>query len=301
MRVVCIDIVSEKGNQSGQSAIIQFDLESVRSAARPLEMPPRRSSAPAPQQDHPHPKPLLRLKIDDLANSGARRFLDSVDVLEVLEEAVTTVLDLLYPIPCSPRWPGTRSITLIVDSFDGVAYTLGKSLDKDHKEIHFSTSYINDIKPALLQQEIKGVLVHEMVHCWQWNGNGTAPAGLIEGIADWVRLKAKLGPPHWRKRGKDLEWDCGYDITAYFLEWLEEKYGGGIVPRMNMLMKDGKYVKGKCWANECGLPESVETLWEEYKKSLGDEEGGVGGTESPNSANSEENKSRREFGQQVDS
>lgn len=42
-------------------------------------------------------------------------------------------------------------------------------------------------------------MVHEMVHCWQRNAHGTAPGGLIEGIADWVRLKAGLVPPHWKR------------------------------------------------------------------------------------------------------
>lgn len=38
-----------------------------------------------------------------------------------------------------------------------------------------------------------GVCVHEMVHCWQWNAKGTCPGGLIEGIADYVRLRSGLG------------------------------------------------------------------------------------------------------------
>ncbi|KAK6946046.1 basic secretory protein [Dillenia turbinata] len=31
-----------------------------------------------------------------------------------------------------------------------------------------------------------------MNHVWQWSGNGQAPGGLIEGFADYTRLKAGL-------------------------------------------------------------------------------------------------------------
>ena len=77
-------------------------------------------------------------------------------------------------------------MTLILRDFDGVAYTTGSDLDDDHKEIHFSLKYIAGIQPSSetrIRDEIKGVLVHEMVHCFQYNGKGTCPGGLIEGIA----------------------------------------------------------------------------------------------------------------------
>lgn len=73
-------------------------------------------------------------------------------------------------------------------------------LDNDHKEIHFSLNYINSINPASrLTHEITGVLTHELVHCYQWDAHGTCPGGLIEGIADWVRLNCDLSPPHWKR------------------------------------------------------------------------------------------------------
>lgn len=65
---------------------------------------------------------------------------------------------------------------------DGVAYTKGSDLDDDHKEIHFSTRHILNSK-ARAADEIRGVVTHEMVHCFQYNAKGTCPGGLIEGIA----------------------------------------------------------------------------------------------------------------------
>ena len=45
----------------------------------------------------------------------------------------------------------------------------------------------------------------------------TCPGGLIEGIADWVRLRAGLGAKHWKQEA-DGKWDAGYQHTGYFLE-----------------------------------------------------------------------------------
>jgi len=148
---------------------------------------------------------------------------------------------------------------------DGVAYTTGSDLDDDHKEIHFSLDYINKTPRARQQQEIQGVLVHEMVHCWQWNGLGTAPVGLTEGIADFVRLKAGLNPPHW-KVVKGGDWDAGYQHTAYFLDWIEKRWGDGSVRKVNQALKDNEYVEVDFWSQLFGR--KVGDLWEEYSETL---------------------------------
>lgn len=159
----------------------------------------------------------------------------------------------------------------------GVAYTTGSSLDDDHKEIHFSLDYINQIPSNPLNrqhEEIQGVLVHEMVHCWQWNAFGTAPGGLIEGIADFVRLKAGLSPPHWKKEC-DGDWDAGYQHTGYFLEWLEDSYGEGTVRKINEGLREKKYVEEIFWKGLFG--KNVCDLWEQYSKTF-DEKSKLEGT-----------------------
>ena len=149
----------------------------------------------------------------------------------------------------------------------GVAYTTGTEIDDDHKEIHFSLEYINGIPsrtPSGETHEIQGVLVHEMVHCWQWTGQGSAPVGLTEGIADYVRLKAGLSPPHWKKEAGG-QWDAGYQHTGYFLEWLEEKMGQGSVRKINDALRDEKY-EDALWEKLSG--KTVIALWNEYKEEL---------------------------------
>jgi hypothetical protein len=62
---------------------------------------------------------------------------------------------------------------------DGVAYTTGS---ETAKEIHFACQHIVNSADRCAD-EIRGVLVHEIVHCYQYNGEGACPSGLIEGIA----------------------------------------------------------------------------------------------------------------------
>lgn len=63
----------------------------------------------------------------------------------------------------------------------GVAHTLGSPTSK---EVHFSLDYIaQTAQGGRSKAEILGVLVHEIVHCFQYNALGSAPGGLIEGVA----------------------------------------------------------------------------------------------------------------------
>ena len=138
----------------------------------------------------------------------------------------------------------------------GVAHTFGS---KTQKEIHFSLDYIKS-SAKRAHDEIMGVLVHEVVHCYQYDACGTCPGGLIEGIAgesrchrciylrhdifcaltDFVRLREGLGPPHWTRKPGET-WDAGYEKTGYFLDWIEERYGTGTIRELNECMKDTIY------------------------------------------------------------
>jgi hypothetical protein len=210
--------------------------------------------------------PKLRLEIRDLNHDGTQDFLQSVIASKAVSTAVQSVLSLLYDTPDSPitTVPTTRSVTLILRSMDGVAYTTGSDLDSDHKEIHFSLDYIRNISSDRKAHEIMGVLTHEMVHCYQYDAFGTCPGGLIEGIADWVRLNANLSPPHWKKEATG-NWDAGYQHTGYFLEYLEQRFGKGTVRRINEKLRIERYETKKFWTECCGRP--VEQLWGDYAEA----------------------------------
>jgi len=217
--------------------------------------------------------PTLRFEIRDLNHPGSTIFLTSVVTTTALSTAVLKVLSLLYQSPDSPTTtvPPTRSVTLILRSMPGVAYTTGTELDSDHKEIHFSLDYIrNSIATERRTSEILGVLTHELVHCYQYNAFGTCPGGLIEGIADWVRLNADLSPPHWKKEASG-KWDAGYQHTGYFLEYLEGRFGKGTIRRMNERLRIERYEEKRFWTELVGGP--VEQLWDDYAKTLSEEDG----------------------------
>ncbi|KZM21538.1 uncharacterized protein EKO05_0000720 [Ascochyta rabiei] len=257
---------------------------SAEPAPHPSALPPSTHDVPSTTQQSndthdeelsaskvkPQRKPLLRLELRDLSSDGSRAFLRLVHASSALESAVNTVLRLLYTNVEKSCIPPTRSITLVIRDMDGVAYTTGLDIDDDHKEIHFSTKYIEHVTESRQKEEINGVLLHEMVHCWQHHGGNTAPGGLTEGVADWVRLKAGYAPPHWRRRG-DCDWDAGYERTAYFLEWLEREHGEDIVRKINQALRGCRYDAKKLWHDCCG--KSIEGLWEEYKKSLDCDDG----------------------------
>ena len=241
--------------------------------------PDSTSTSSIPTRPHPkpsHPTPKLHFAIHDVSHPGVQIFFDNANPTTIISSAISSVLSILYPTAnekhaCPP--PPVRSIKLILKPMDGVAYTTSNELDDEHKEIHFSLDYISKISPASPERrkdEILGVLVHEMVHVWQYNGKGTAPGGLIEGMADYVRLKEKLGPPHWRKRS-DCDWDAGYERTAYFFDWLEDEFGCRKVREINERLRDHEYSEEEFWKGIFGV--NVDELWKRYSKGLDDGSG----------------------------
>ncbi|KAL9092149.1 MAG: hypothetical protein Q9165_004582 [Trypethelium subeluteriae] len=221
--------------------------------------------SPVPPKPLPHqlPKPLLRLEITDLSHPGAIAFLSHIDLTAILSDAIKNVITTLYPH--SSAIPAVRSITLILRPEGGVANTTGLDYDDEHKRITFSTEYIKHVAHQRVKEEILGVVTHEMVHCWQWAAFGTAPSGLIEGVADWVRLRCGLSPPHW-KQEPGGQWNAGYQHTAYFLDYLEGRYGSGTVPKINSALREKKYEEASFWKGLFG--KEVGLLWDEYEKHL---------------------------------
>lgn len=208
----------------------------------------------------------LHFICNNLSHPGNQAFFSVRDAGRVLSVAVEQALDLLYAHRTLGQSP--RCITLKLAPMDGVAYTKGSELDDLHKEIHLSSDYLSKIPADNRSYEIAGVVLHEVVHCLQWHGLGTAPSGLIEGIADWVRLKADLAPPHW-KRSADGRWDQGYEKTAYFLDWLAADEQEALV-RVNGYLKDHKYDEKEFWPKM--FAGDVGMLWRQYGQALKMEE-----------------------------
>ncbi|BFG21163.1 hypothetical protein CerSpe_074370 [Prunus speciosa] len=68
-----------------------------------------------------------------------------------------------------------------------------------------------------------------------------APGGLIEGIADCVRLKADYVPNRWAKPSEGQSWKQGSSVAARFLEYCNglQQQQGSVVAELNKKMRDG--------------------------------------------------------------
>ncbi|KAJ5491016.1 hypothetical protein N7539_002583 [Penicillium diatomitis] len=259
-----------------------------------------------------------RLHAEDFRHSGSAAFISYIpDVGATLDAALDNIIKYLYTSPARtsaaysptkvtgytrghqpefvPSIPPTRAVTVFLRDFSGVAYTTGTELDNDHKEIHISLSYISHCKNSAAKNdpahELAGVITHELVHCYQHTSppdpvkDGKPipgpPGGLIEGIADFVRLKAGLSPPHWtrptRASEREKKWDAGYQHTAFFLAWIEDVLvGQGAIGMLNDRLLRCGYVgeedgqegshQDSFWKGLFGM--GVADLWAKYGEWL---------------------------------
>jgi len=238
------------------------------------------------------PSARLRIHLEDLTNPATGRFTSIIPISTLLDEAILNVQHHLFtppresneeastsrppqkPIKPKPEWKPqeVRSVSLVLRPMDGVAYTTGTNLDPAHKEIHLNLGYLDakrDSSNADFLHEVRGVVTHEMVHVFQHNANGTCPGGLIEGMADYVRMKSGLGAKHWTKwpaseRTRGKKWDEGYQKTAWFLEWLEETCRQGVIGELNEAMRTGKWDDGKLVSKVTGS--TLDEWWKMYKE-----------------------------------
>ncbi|XP_039169679.1 uncharacterized protein LOC104430954 [Eucalyptus grandis] len=63
--------------------------------------------------------------------------------------------------------------------------------------------------PGNSTDEFTGIVYFTSGLVWERTGNGSAPAGLITGIADYMRLTSGWEYKGWPRRGSGLRWDEG--------------------------------------------------------------------------------------------
>ena len=127
--------------------------------------------------------------------------------------------------------------------------------------------YLLSLAPEKLKNEVFGMLFHEMTHMYQnddADGKGV-PSGLIEGIADFVRITAGYHGPETQQKGG--QWDSGYTTTGWFLIWLEQRYPD-VVYKLNLSMDSHDGLKWSPAAFKGLIGSTVDDLWVEYQLSL---------------------------------
>ncbi|KAJ8769005.1 hypothetical protein K2173_024000 [Erythroxylum novogranatense] len=192
------------------------------------------------------------------STKGAHRFMRELGIGYTKRELIasTSFIWSLFHEHSASDIKHVKKVTLYIDVFDGLAYTIN---DEIHINADYIATYSGDVK-----REITGVIVHELAHVWQWFADGQAPGGLIEGIADFVRLKRGYAPSHWVHRGQGDKWDQGYDVTARFLDYCND-LKHGFVAKLNKKMKHS--YSDRYFLDLLG--KSVDQLWSDYKDIYG--------------------------------
>ncbi|KAH7575331.1 hypothetical protein ACOSP7_005149 [Xanthoceras sorbifolium] len=190
------------------------------------------------------------------ATPGGIRFKDEIGHQHA-HQTMRVATDFIWRVLNQHKPADRRSyecVTMSVVEFDN-----NNPSGTSNNKVKVNTKYIykfnGDVKRAFT-----GVMYHELTRVWQWKGNGQAPIGLINGIADFVRLRAYYPAQDWVKPGEGSRWDEGYSVTAYFLDYCES-LKRGFVANLNKKMKDG--YSDNFFEELLGM--SVDELWNDYK------------------------------------
>ena len=175
-----------------------------------------------------------------------------------LTSLMVRLLRILYDDPRD--FPPVKTLMVKVYPFDGVAFTKDGYHGSQGKEIHMSSTYLDKVSGDRRIMELEGVLCHEMVHAFQYDGDKSAPTGFIEGLADYFRMQMGLQPPHWKWKVPD-KWDAGYEKTAYFFDFIERQTPNA-AKRMNLYLRDHTWSERDVFKYACG--ERVDRLFSSY-------------------------------------
>ncbi|KAF2552735.1 hypothetical protein F2Q68_00034200, partial [Brassica cretica] len=127
----------------------------------------------------------------DLA--GGRRFRKEIGDVNYTTKSLRAATAFTWRLFQQANKPSDRrstpKISMVMENGDRVAYS-------SQDEIHFNAGYLLGVLGDVIR-EFTGVVYHKVVHSWQWNGAGQAPSGLVEEIADYVRMKEGYAASHW--------------------------------------------------------------------------------------------------------
>ncbi|HEX2870939.1 MAG TPA: basic secretory protein-like protein [Polyangiaceae bacterium] len=214
-------------------------------------------------------KPPIEFVNGDPTGRG-KVFTDVIpDVVKTEQDIACTACSILYRSPDEiPANKHPKKIRLVLDEHGGVAQAGGD-------QIQFDLNYINgykDREPAVIKQEMMGVLQHETVHLYQNYGTG----GTGEGLADLVRARTGYYPQsRWRSEG---DWKTAYTASGNFYSWLTGPCSFHSKHYANSDL-DFPYKMNKALAGKSGdasfdavaaliqqlFNKDVDTLWDEYQ------------------------------------
>ncbi|WP_197527765.1 family 16 glycoside hydrolase [Posidoniimonas polymericola] len=191
----------------------------------------------------------------------------SPDLTEWAEQELAPVVKEWYPMIVD-MLPGkgfdapTEVSIKIADDIEGVAYTSGDRVSCNGNWMR-----------RQLDGEARGAVVHELVHVVQqyrgWRRGNRPPGWLVEGVCDYIRwflYEPESGGALIAANGADrARHDASYRTTANFLNWVSNKYGSNLVPKLNARLREGKY-SVDFWEEYTGQP--LDKLAASWKKAL---------------------------------
>jgi hypothetical protein len=211
--------------------------------------------------------PTFTLQLED-TGANAHFFTDAVpDPEPFVQEVGRSVCRILYRHADEVR--DANHITLIIR--DDPDYPGWKAGDVGDITVMISTHFLAIVagQGRSVLDEITGVLLHEMTHMYQNDdqaaGEGTYArlGNVVEGVADFVRIRAGH-TPSGATPAKTGEWDdVGYTKPAFFLLWIDGRHPDFLY-RLNLSMAAGD---GVAWSPDAFATitgESVAALWSEY-------------------------------------
>ncbi len=186
---------------------------------------------------------------------------------EFMRDCARKVVRTLYFSP-EDEMPGIVTINFALADFDGVAYKSG------HSDIKYSVRHIRNVSNSPLHEfsmENRGVVVHEVVHCYQIGPKGDYQNNkeifaCVEGLADAVR--ADLGLFDMRTRQPGGNWADGYRTTGFFIQWLKTKDPDAIRKFNLSCHKLDEWSFDAAMKFIFGSDATIEGLWQEYQDFL---------------------------------
>ncbi|RYZ50498.1 MAG: hypothetical protein EOP07_22860, partial [Proteobacteria bacterium] len=174
-------------------------------------------------------KCYIRMKIDLSAASAT----DSKALQEGLGPVFLDELHKRTNLVCAQLYGDQKDFTpirflrVIADPKMGGAYVTGH---KYGKLMAIGSEFIgstlkNDRNGKIVYS---GLVVHELTHVYQKSPTSSdgSDKGLIEGMADTVRMYEGLSDPNWPTRDKSGPWNKGYERTGMFLMYVDQKVPG---------------------------------------------------------------------------
>lgn len=181
--------------------------------------------------------------------------------LELMRDIHKFIIKVFRQRSLSARRP-VKVINVYITEFPGYAHT------KDNN-INISASALDNMyRPRENSRWMfTSLMFQEMAHVFQWNGESTAPQGLVEGIADYVMVKSGFYVKRrYTMPGAGQRWDEGFGVTERFLENCDVLLPG-FTAKLNNKMRY-RYTD-EFFANLLGKP--VNQLWKEYKELYGNQ------------------------------